>query len=161
MTPDLQSLLLRVEGAAWRFWEKVSRGEPDACWPWAGYRSSRGYGVWRYSKREVIRAHRAAWMFANRADCHKLTEEQVREIRASNLSLAQVKAAYGISTTTASRIRQGRIWKHVRPDQTPSPSGSGYQRGEGASRGSDEHLSASGGPTPSGSQHTETQKKDA
>lgn len=45
-----------------RFWSKVQRGEPDACWPWiAG--TVGGYGVFMYKrngKHAPVRAHRMA-----------------------------------------------------------------------------------------------------
>lgn len=50
-------------GDAQRFWNLVTVGEPDACWPWKGSRGKSGHGkftVDRYSEH----AHRAAWKFA-------------------------------------------------------------------------------------------------
>lgn len=50
-----------------RFWLKVDRTTPDACWPWvAGNRGRRGYG--RFSmgrKNRCIRAHRFSWEIVN------------------------------------------------------------------------------------------------
>jgi HNH endonuclease len=43
----------------------------------------------------------------------KLTEAQVREIRASSDSLAEAAARYGIAFQTVSEIRLRKIWKHV------------------------------------------------
>lgn len=41
----------------------------------------------------------------------KLTEEQVREIRASSKTQRQLAAEYGINPTRINGIRQGRMWK--------------------------------------------------
>ena len=42
-----------------RFWEKVSVGADDACWPWRGSAGSNGYG--RFSLRRRMRSsHRVA-----------------------------------------------------------------------------------------------------
>lgn len=47
-----------------RFWAKVVRGAPGACWPWTGGRNPKGYGRYRtprshYAK--VEQAHRYAY----------------------------------------------------------------------------------------------------
>ncbi len=38
-----------------------SSGGPDACWPWTGTQTSRGYGSFRMRDKPVS-AHRATWM---------------------------------------------------------------------------------------------------
>lgn len=43
----------------------------------------------------------------------KLTEQQVREIRASEQRLVLLAAQYGVSKWTISQIRHGVTWKHV------------------------------------------------
>lgn len=42
-----------------RFWDKVSKGEKDECWPWIGHRTDREYGVFWVDGKNV-RAHRYA-----------------------------------------------------------------------------------------------------
>jgi hypothetical protein len=45
------------------FWSLVDKsGGPDACWPWQGTRTKRGYGVFRYQGRQW-RAHVLALTF--------------------------------------------------------------------------------------------------
>jgi len=51
-----------------RFWAKVDKsGGPEACWPWTGSRTSRGYGRLKVGGRNgrVLRAHRVAWELTN------------------------------------------------------------------------------------------------
>jgi len=43
----------------------------------------------------------------------KLTEEQVRAIRADTRSQTKIAADYGVSTTSIRRLRSGRTWRHV------------------------------------------------
>jgi hypothetical protein len=43
-----------------RFWAKVRRSGPDACWPWVGSQMSRGYGQFMLNGRPEG-AHRVAW----------------------------------------------------------------------------------------------------
>lgn len=45
-----------------RFWNKVNKS--DECWIWAGHKSPRGYGAFRFNGR-VVRAHRYAWESSN------------------------------------------------------------------------------------------------
>lgn len=52
-----------------KFWAKVAKGTEGECWPWMGYRQPEGprrlaYGIYRYGKRVVTRAHRAAYELA-------------------------------------------------------------------------------------------------
>lgn len=44
-----------------RFWLRVKQGEHDACWPWIGAKESQGYGVFKPSRQESIKAHRMAY----------------------------------------------------------------------------------------------------
>lgn len=44
----------------------------------------------------------------------KLTEQQVREIRASDLLLRQLVERYGVSERTIIEVRARRTWKHVK-----------------------------------------------
>lgn len=59
MTRD--DLLKEAEAA---FMEKVSVGEPDACWMWIGRKDSKGYGI-HYANSESYRAHRFSWSLVN------------------------------------------------------------------------------------------------
>lgn len=43
----------------------------------------------------------------------KLTEDQVREIRASRESLSEAAARYGVSFQLVGLIRQRKVWRHV------------------------------------------------
>ena len=43
----------------------------------------------------------------------KLTEDQVRAIRADDRTLTEVARDYGVCVATISHIRQRRIWQHV------------------------------------------------
>lgn len=44
----------------------------------------------------------------------KLTEEQVREIRSSNLLQKEIGKIYNLNQTTISKIKLGKIWTHVK-----------------------------------------------
>lgn len=54
--------------------------------------------------------------FASGERCHlaKLTNEQVRAIRADKRILREIAADYGVRLQLISQIRRGEIWKHVR-----------------------------------------------
>lgn len=43
-----------------RFWCKVTRGEPDACWPWKGAKGDKGYGRFKIEGRLFL-THRVAY----------------------------------------------------------------------------------------------------
>lgn len=49
-----------------RFWSKVARGEPDACWPYREGRDKGGYGSFTLyppgKKRGHVQAQRVAWV---------------------------------------------------------------------------------------------------
>lgn len=46
-----------------RFWSKVEKGSPRACWQWTGALSSNGYGVAFDPQLQATRhAHRVAWL---------------------------------------------------------------------------------------------------
>lgn len=49
-----------------RFWAKVERGVPEACWPWLGGKSSAGYGAIRSDAPgwPMLKAHRVAYEIA-------------------------------------------------------------------------------------------------
>lgn len=46
-----------------------------------------------------------------RHGCHKLTEDQVRAIRASGTRTGTLSRRYGVSDTTIKDIRSGRTWR--------------------------------------------------
>jgi hypothetical protein len=48
----------------------------------------------------------------------RLNEMAVRDIRQSAEALAVVAARHGVSTTTASKVRRGEMWAHVKPQDT-------------------------------------------
>lgn len=50
-----------------RFWSKVDRSSgADACWPWTGAKSKRGYGAFRLGgSRRMVGAHRFALEIGN------------------------------------------------------------------------------------------------
>ena len=55
------------QAVAERFLRRMKCGEPDACWPWPGYRTSGGYGAFSIGQRAVA-AHRIAYVIANGSD---------------------------------------------------------------------------------------------
>lgn len=48
-----------------RFWSKVDRRDPNDCWPWTGFRESRGYGQCYISASSTRKAHRIAFEISN------------------------------------------------------------------------------------------------
>jgi hypothetical protein len=49
-----------------RFWQKVRRAGPDACWEWTAARNPKGYGIVHFAQpSRNIFAHRAAWEITN------------------------------------------------------------------------------------------------
>src|SRR5690348_3479151 len=53
-----------------RFWQKVTKGEGNACWNWGGAKYVHGYGkiyTGRNSRGSALfqRAHRLSWAIAN------------------------------------------------------------------------------------------------
>lgn len=45
-----------------RFWNKVAKGDPAACWEWQGCRNAKGYGhISKPSSNSVLKAHRLSW----------------------------------------------------------------------------------------------------
>lgn len=52
----------RIDPAT-RFWVKVDRTDPDACWPWMGYRNVKGYGTFWFAGAHII-ASRMAWQLS-------------------------------------------------------------------------------------------------
>jgi len=38
----------KPKSLAERLWARVSKGDPDACWEWNGYRMPSGYGKTRH-----------------------------------------------------------------------------------------------------------------
>ena len=49
----------------------------------------------------------------------KVTEENVRNIRTSSLTLRELSLIYGIGQTQLSRIRSGKSWRWLDPDYKP------------------------------------------
>ena len=46
------------------FWARFDRTDPDACWPWPGGKTSRGYGSTSWRNKNVA-THRLAYELAN------------------------------------------------------------------------------------------------
>jgi hypothetical protein len=64
-TPPVAALPDRAcaEAEATRFWSKVTKAAPSACWPWTGELNNHGYGrfrTWRGGRRRHL-AHRIAY----------------------------------------------------------------------------------------------------
>ena len=141
-----------------RFWSKVARGQPLACWYWHGWVDSNGYARFDIG-RVSYKASRIAYFLLTGCDlghqlaCHtcddtecvnphhiwpgddaanahdmalkgratrgeknpryKLTELEVREIRASCDCGRDLATQYNVSEATISMIRNIRTWKHV------------------------------------------------
>jgi hypothetical protein len=133
-------------------------GGPDACWPWRGNSDRAGYGIVILKRRKHF-AHRVAWEQVNGAipnglcACHhcdnppccnplhlftdtiagnmadkvrkgrqqrgethafrKLSEQQVREIRAATGTIAAIARRFSVHFMTASDVLKRRTWKHV------------------------------------------------
>jgi hypothetical protein len=55
-----------IVSEAERFWSKVDRTEPDACWPWLGQLNEWGYGHFRRTVspgvHRTVKAHRLAYV---------------------------------------------------------------------------------------------------
>jgi len=47
------------------FWSRVGMVEEDACWPWTGSKTERGYGVYAPLPGVLLRAHRVAYALHN------------------------------------------------------------------------------------------------
>lgn len=64
--------------------------------------------------------HRGGGAQGVRQHLSKLTDDQVREIRAANATQDELAKRYGVSQTTISNIRRGRTWRHVDAERVPS-----------------------------------------
>jgi hypothetical protein len=147
-----------------RFWIKVDRQDPSACWPWTAALGGSGYGVFSIMKPRNVTASALALSLHhgrsgggllalhrcdNRPCCNpshlfwgtqveniadmdakgrrrighrrpglrhhstRLTEEAVREIRASTASLVALGERFGVSGDAIHKVRKGLTWKHV------------------------------------------------
>lgn len=47
-----------------RFWNRISKRNPDDCWEWQGGKTKDGYGKAGYQHKNVL-AHRLAWELTN------------------------------------------------------------------------------------------------
>lgn len=109
----------------------------DSCWIWTGGLRDDGRGRFQYKGREE-RAHRVAWQLLNgaelprgmklRQECDhpqcvrhwridrpnkKLTAEQVRQIRASNIPSHALAVRYGVSSVYIRSVRCGMARRSV------------------------------------------------
>lgn len=48
-----------------RFWDRVSKSDPDSCWEWKSHRQDDGYGCVRTKGNSLLRAHRVAFELTN------------------------------------------------------------------------------------------------
>lgn len=64
MTPPNAIGVDQLRKLSERFWSKVNRAEPDACWLWESATNQNGYGTFSMGGREGRPefAHRVAWM---------------------------------------------------------------------------------------------------
>lgn len=44
-----------------RYWSKVDKSSPDACWIWTGSIGGPGYGTFKVGKDHYVNAHRFSW----------------------------------------------------------------------------------------------------
>lgn len=72
-------------------------------------------GTQRDNVRDMIERGRGNWRAPKGEERHNaiLTEDNVREIRASNERGVDLAARFGVSPVTISAIRVGRLWKHL------------------------------------------------
>jgi len=63
------------------------------------------------NNKDAARKNRVA--FGERAWAAKLTDEIVRAIRASSLTVTESALTYGVSQTTVQRVRSGKTWRRV------------------------------------------------
>ena len=54
----------RRQAMSERFWAKVQRGEPDACWPWLGWVGPSGHGRTTFGSSSIL-ASRKAWILTH------------------------------------------------------------------------------------------------
>lgn len=59
----------------------------------------------------------------------KLTEQDVRDIRASRLTLAELAPLYGIAPQTISEIKNRKTWKHVAGERLDNAGDNQFRRG--------------------------------
>jgi hypothetical protein len=57
-------ILVTPPTLAERFWAKVAKGDPDACWEWTGRRHKQGYGIFWIGTKPLL-GHRVAFALAN------------------------------------------------------------------------------------------------
>ena len=65
------------------------------------------------TENEADKAEHDRHLAGERHHQHKLTEAEVRNIRASRLSGAQLARTYGVSQTTISDVRSRKTWGHL------------------------------------------------
>lgn len=126
-----------------RFWEKVKKFE-NGCWEWQGCVDSGGYGCFLAGDGKTTGAHRYSWLLSGKSlprnlplshrcgnhkcvnpdhleltgltHLHKLTDQQVREIRAlcdRGATKNEVCAQYGIGRSQFYRIKHGQSRKNA------------------------------------------------
>ena len=56
--------IARFERTVTRYWSKVARGDPEACWWWTASKNGTGYGLFNFDGKQHL-AHRIAWELHN------------------------------------------------------------------------------------------------
>ena len=77
-------------------------------------------------ERSGSRLHRESFPYGEKNKASKLSDQQIREIRARYVPLSRVYGssalgkAYGVHPATICRIVKGKYWKHVQPESEES-----------------------------------------
>lgn len=61
MTATPEKTIAQLLQSATRFWSKVDRRDPEACWLYAGGATDGGYGIFHFCSRKIA-AHRFSWI---------------------------------------------------------------------------------------------------
>lgn len=69
------------------------------------------YGTYEQNEADKLDHDRRAW--GVRHGMHKLTEDEVRTIRASSESHAEMSRIYGVGADHVMHIRQRKCWRHI------------------------------------------------